>query len=326
MTGLNIAIDNLLSPPILSFILGVVASIAQSDLRFPESMGKFLGIYLMFGLGLKGGSSIAHCTDIQNAMMLILVAVVLSFALPFIAKKFMDWTTSYDAATKIAVSAHYGSVSVVTFMIATHVLECSNISYESSFTAVTAAMEGPAIMAAILMMNLSKSTGSKGFKMGELLHHMFFNGAILVLMGAFIIGLFSSEDSLKSVSGFFATPFKGVLCLFLLDMGLLVGKKLRTTHTIEFGELFCALALPLVNASVGFIVGYLLNLTPGGIFLLMTLCASASYIAVPAAMRVAIPQANPGVYVTMALGITFPFNLLIGLPLYLWVIGQIVGF
>lgn len=326
MTGLDIAIDNLLSPPILSFILGVVASVCQSDLRFPESMGKFLGIYLMFGLGLKGGSSIAHCNDIHNAMLLILVAVVLSFGLPFIAKKFMDWTTGYDTATKIAVSAHYGSVSVVTFMIATHFLECSSIPYESSFTAVTAAMEGPAIMSAILMMTLSKSEGQGNFKVSELIHHMFFNGSILVLMGAFTIGLVSSEESLKSVSGFFATPFKGVLCLFLLDMGLLVGKKLRTTHTIEFGELFCALALPLVNASIGFVAAYLMNLTPGGAFLLMTLCASASYIAVPAAMRVAIPQANPGVYVTMALGITFPFNLLIGLPLYLWVIAQMVGF
>ncbi|TMM52425.1 sodium-dependent bicarbonate transport family permease [Sulfitobacter sabulilitoris] len=309
--------QNLLSPIILSFALGLAAALARSDLSVPEAAAKALSIYLLFAIGFKGGVAVAaHGVDLTLALSL-LAGFVLSALLPLVAFGLLRAMTGLSALDAAAIAAHYGSISIVTFVAASSVLDSGGIGYEGYMVAVAAAMEAPAILSALWL--ISRSGGSDGARRmdRDLWREILLNGSIVLLVGAFAIGWATGEDGLAEISSFIVSPFKGVLCLFLLDMGLVAGRGLRqSAGLLQMRVLAFGILMPLVGCVFGLAAGMLLGLSTGGVALLMVLSASASYIAVPAAMRVALPEANPALSLTLSLGVTFPFNLTLGIPLY----------
>ena len=322
---LSLAGQNLLSPIILSFVLGLFAALARSDLNIPEAVAKGMSIYLLFAIGFKGGASVASYGFDARLGFTLLAGVILSALLPIIAFGLLKVMTGMSRLDAAAVAAHYGSISIVTFVAATSVLEGRGISSEGYMVAVAAAMEAPAILSALWLISRGGGDGSKGMD-SALMREIMLNGSIVLLVGAFAIGWVTGEQGLKEIESFIVNPFKGVLCLFLLDMGLVAGRGLRggggvlTRGVLAFGVL-----MPLVGSTIGLAAGMLLGLSAGGVALMMVLSASASYIAVPAAMRVALPEANPSLYLTLSLGVTFPFNLTIGIPLYVGVAMAVSG-
>ncbi|MDC1398101.1 sodium-dependent bicarbonate transport family permease [Octadecabacter sp.] len=320
---LDLAATNLLSPVILSFVLGLVAVLGRSDLSVPEAAAKAMSIYLLFAIGFKGGAAVAS-NGLDATLVATLVAgFVLSAVLPFIAFAMLRVLTNLSQIDAAAVAGHYGSISIVTFVAATSVLEGRAISSEGYMVAVAAVMEAPAILSALWLV----SRGGSGRRMdSELMREIMLNGSIVLLVGAFVIGAITGQEGLDKVSNFIVAPFTGVLCLFLLDMGLVAGRGLRESRgVLNMGAVAFGIIMPLVGSVFGLGAGLLIGLSPGGIALLMVLSASASYIAVPAAMRVALPEANPSVYLTLSLGVTFPFNLTIGIPLYVAVSQAVTG-
>lgn len=314
---LGLAVQNLISPIILSFALGLAASLARSDLTIPEAAAKALSIYLLFSIGFKGGVSVASHGFDMTLVLTMIAGVVLSFALPFVAFGLIRAMTRLSRLDAAALAGHYGSISIVTFVAATSVLAGCGIASEGYMVAVAAAMEAPAILAALWLAARDPATAGRGIEAG-LWREILLNGSIVLLVGAFLIGLATGEKGLAEISSFVVSPFKGVLCLFLLDMGLVAGRGLRASRGILTGGLVAfGMVMPLVGSLFGLGAGLLLGLSTGGVILLMTLSASASYIAVPAAMRVALPEANPAIYLTLSLGITFPFNLTVGIPVYI---------
>lgn len=312
---LSLAGSNLISPIILSFALGLAAALARSDLSIPEAVAKGMSIYLLFAIGFKGGVAVsAHGID-QTLILSLVAGLLLSFGLPLIAFALLRVLTGLSNIDAAAVAAHYGSISIVTFVAATSVLEGRLIASEGYMVAVAAVMEAPAILSALWLV----ARGGGGTKMEPgLIRELLLNGSIVLLVGSFVIGAITGEEGLAEISAFIVSPFKGVLCLFLLDMGLIAGRGLRQSRgVLGLGAVSFAVLMPLISAAIGLAVGLAIGLSLGGTVLLMVLCASASYIAVPAAMRVALPEANPSVYLTLSLGVTFPFNLTLGIPLYL---------
>lgn len=319
----DLAAANLISPIILSFALGLLAAFARSDLTIPEAVAKGMSIYLLFAIGFKGRASVAAHGVNGTLLLAVGAGVILSFGLPLIAFALLKVMTNLSKTDAAAVAAHYGSISIVTFVAATSVLEGRMIDAEGYMVAVAAAMEAPAILSALWLVSRS---GTGGKMEDGLMREIMLNGSIVLLVGAFTIGMITGEKGLAEIAPFIVSPFKGVLCLFLLDMGLIAGRGLRsakgvvTLPIVAFG-----IVMPLVGASLGLAAGLLIGLSTGGILLMMVLAASASYIADPAAMRVALPQANPAIYLTLSLGITFPFNLTLGIPLYLTVAQMVTG-
>lgn len=320
---LDLAATNLLSPVILSFVLGLMAALGRSDLSVPEAAAKALSIYLLFAIGFKGGAAVA-ANGLDGTLIASLAAgLVLSAVLPFIAFGLLQVLTNLSRIDAAAVAGHYGSISIVTFVAATSVLEGRAISSEGYMVAVAAVMEAPAILSALWLV----SRGGSDRRMDpELMREIMLNGSIVLLVGAFAIGAITGQDGLDKISSFIVAPFTGVLCLFLLDMGLVAGRGLRESRgVLNSGAVAFGVIMPVIGSIVGLGAGLLVGLSPGGIALMMVLSASASYIAVPAAMRVALPEANPSVYLTLSLGVTFPFNLTIGIPLYVAVSQAVTG-
>ncbi len=313
-----LALTNLSSPLILCFVLGVAAALARSDLNFPEAAAKALSLYLLFAIGFKGGVAVSdHGIDLALGTTLI-AGIVLSALLPFIAFGLLRVLTNLDRTNAAAVAGHYGSISIVTFVAGTSVLESQGLMYEGYMVAVAAAMEAPAILSALWLISAGGASNGKSRMDAHLWREILLNGSIVLLIGSFVIGFITGQEGLKEISSFIVSPFKGVLCLFLLDMGIVAGRGLRNSRgSITLGLLAFGILMPIVGAAIGAVAGAALGLSTGGVLLLMVLSASASYIAVPAAMRVAVPEADPGIYLTLSLGITFPFNLTIGIPLYL---------
>lgn len=328
-TVIGLAADNLLSPIILFFALGLAAALVRSDLSVPEAAAKALSLYLLFAIGFKGGVSVsAHGVDATLILSLI-AGGILSFALPFLAYALLRGMTRLSVIDAAAVAGHYGSISIVTFVAATSVLQSQGIASEGYLVAVAAVMEAPAILSALWIVAKFGSNGSsKGREQDTkgLVREILLNGSIVLLVGSFVIGFLTGEDGLSEIESFIVAPFKGVLCLFLLDMGLVAGRGLRSSaHQMRPGLIGFGVLMPILGAGAGLLAASLIGLSTGGTVLLMTLSASASYIAVPAAMRVALPEANPSIYLTMSLGITFPFNLTLGIPLYLSVAQALGG-
>lgn len=305
----------MLSPIILSFVLGFVAAIVRSDLSVPEAMAKGLSIYLLFAIGFKGGVSVSSNEFGIGVLMALIAGTLISLLLPLLAFALLKLLTKLDNLNAAAVAGHYGSISIVTFVAATSALEIYGIASEGYMVAVAAAMEAPAIVTALWL----ASRGNKESRMNsDMWREILLNGSIVLLLGAFVIGLITGEQGMKEVESFIVTPFKGVLCLFLLDIGLVAGRNLIHSHKlITRGLVAFGVLMPAIGSIIGLGIALLLNLSEGGAVLLMVLSASASYIAVPAAMRVALPEANAGIYLSLSLGITFPFNLTLGIPLYL---------
>ncbi len=320
---LSLAADNLISPIILCFVLGLAAALARSDLSVPEAVAKGMSIYLLFAIGFKGGAGVAaHGLDATLVATLV-AGLVLSFLLPFIAFALLSALTKLNTVDKAAVAAHYGSISIVTFVAATSVLESRGITSEGYMVAAAAVMEAPAILSALWLI---ARTGEKTTKDEGLYREIMLNGSIVLLVGSFLIGMITGEDGLAKISSFIVSPFQGVLCLFLLDMGLVAGRGLRESwRELGLGSIIFGMTMPLIGSAFGLVAALLVGLSPGGAMLLMTLSASASYIAVPAAMRVALPEARPSIYLTLSLGVTFPFNLTVGIPIYTAVATAIAG-
>lgn len=320
---LALAASNLISPIILSFVLGLVAALARSDLSIPEAVAKGMSIYLLFAIGFKGGAGVAaHGVDL-TLVGTLLAAAVLSFVLPFVAFALLGVMTRLDTTEKAAVAAHYGSISIVTFVAATSVLQDRGIMSEGYMVAAAAVMEAPAILSALWI--VARAGGSSQVDAG-LYREILFNGSIVLLVGSFLIGAITGADGLETIAPFIVAPFQGVLCLFLLDMGLVAGRGLRDSRAeLGGGAILFGMTMPLIGSAFGLLAALAVGLSPGGAALLMTLAASASYIAVPAAMRVALPEARPSIYLTLSLGVTFPFNLTVGIPLYTAVSSAIAG-
>jgi uncharacterized protein len=318
---LGIAGQNLLSPVVLSFVLGLAAALARSDLSIPEAVAKGLSIYLLFAIGLKGGVEVAATGMNATVGLALLAGFVLSASIPLLAYALLRLMTRLERVDAAAVAGHYGSISIVTFVAASSLLESMGVSFEGWLVAVAAVMEAPAILTALW---LAGRSGDR--REGLPWREISLNGSIVLLMGAFLIGWISGPEGMREVEGLFSAPFKGVLCLFLLDMGLVAGRGLRNSaRLLTPGLIGFGLLMPVVGGCIGAVSGWLLGLSTGGVAILATLAASASYIAVPAAMRVALPRANPAIYLTLALGITFPFNLAIGISLYLLIARWLTG-
>lgn len=321
---LDLAAQNLLSPIILCFLLGLGAALARSDLAFPEAIAKGMSLYLLFAIGFKGGASVAAHGVGGGLLAAIAGGVILSALLPVVAfsllKAMARGISTVDAA---AVAGHYGSISIVTFVALGAVLSAQGIGAEGWLIAVAAAMEAPAILTALWL----ASRGGGAARLGaEGWREIALNGSIVLLIGSFVIGMVTGEQGMTDIAPLIVSPFKGVLCLFLLDMGLLAGRGLRAAPgVVGAGAAAFGVLMPLVGACAGLGMGLALGLSTGGVATMMTLAASASYIAVPAAMRVALPRANPALSLTLALGITFPFNLVLGIPLYVAIASALTG-
>lgn len=318
-----LAADNLISPIVLSFALGLAAALARSDLSIPEAIAKAMSIYLLFAIGFKGGVSVSdHGVDLSLGTT-ILAGIVLSFAIPFVAFALLRLLSRIDRLNAAAVAGHYGSISIVTFVAATSVLQDKGIAAEGFMVAVAAAMEAPAILSALWLV----SRGEAGGRMDAgLMREIMLNGSIVLLVGAFLIGWITGPEGLAEIDAFIVAPFKGVLCLFLLDMGLVAGRGMQKGRgALGIGAVVFGVTMPVIGSLLGLLAAVILGLSLGGAVLMMVLAASASYIAVPAAMRVALPEANPSIYLTLSLGVTFPFNLVLGIPLYMALAGMVIG-
>lgn len=315
--------DNLTSPPLLFFLLGVAATAVRSDLEIPEQIAKFLSLYLLFAIGFKGGVALSESTLSADIFISLSAALVMAAVVPLYV--FFLLRRRMSVADAAATAATYGSISAVTFVTCTSYLDANGIAWSGHLVAAMALMESPAIVIGLLLYRLYGEAQHDGtsdlMNRGDLLRDSFFNGSVFLIVGSLVIGWLSGTDGKVQVGPVVNDLFIGVLCLFLLDMGIVAARRLRDLRSgaaqarpmtlISWG-----LLLPLLNAGVATALAVALGLGEGDAVLLIVLCASASYIAVPAAMRLALPEANPSVYLAMSLAITFPFNLLIGIPLY----------
>ncbi|MEO1189355.1 MAG: sodium-dependent bicarbonate transport family permease, partial [Pseudomonadota bacterium] len=313
----------------LFFALGMGAALLRSQMSVPEAFAKAMAIYLMMAIGLKGGVEMSKNPLTTEIILVLAAGIVLSFLIPVIAFLLLRITTKLDRIDAAATAAHYGSISIVTFVAATEAVRLSGLDSGGHLVAVAALMETPAIITALVLAARGQTKRNQpiaGSEQGELVREVFLNASIVVLVGALIIGWIAGEEGTATVEPFFVDLFLGVLCLFLLDMGLSAGRGLRqgwrqlSVMTVGFG-----LYMPLISAAIATAFAALIGMSAGDAALLITLTASASYIAVPAAMRLALPEAKPSIYLTLSLGVTFPFNVTIGIPIYIYLALLITG-
>ncbi len=301
---------------VLAFLLGIIAARIKSDLKFPDSLYQSLTIYLLIAIGMKGGYKLS-LASFSEVFEPALVAIGLCCAIPLWTYWLMRKAGRFDVYNSAALAAHYGSVSAVTFSAALAFHENLNIPFEGFMPSMLAMMEIPAILIGVSLARINAPTsGSDQVPLKEVARELFAGKSSLLLLGFLVIGFLAGKSGWEQVSPLFDVPFKGVLTLFLLEAGLVAGRKLSDfkkggIFLIGFGIIF-----PILHATIGIYLGYLTGLSLGGATILGVLAASASYIAAPAACRVALPEANPSYYLTAALAITFPFNIMIGLPLY----------
>jgi uncharacterized protein len=312
---MNVILETLTSPIILFFVLGIAAGFARSDLAIPEALAKGMALYLMASIGLKGGVSVAESGFTSALGIAAVGGVALSFLLPFPAFGLLRRFGRLGKIDAGAVAAHYGSVSLVTFVTAQEMLNGAGQPAAGFMVAVLALMETPAIITGLMLARRGAAASEHSERSG-LLHEVFLNASVVMLVGAFVIGLIAGKDGFAPIKPVFDGGYRGILCLFLLDMGLIASRRIVQSKALTARLALLAIAIPLINGMIGTALGTALGLDPGTAAMLGILAASASYIAVPAAMRMALPEANPGVYLSMSLGITFPFNIVIGIPLF----------
>lgn len=319
MSFLDLASQNLLSPMVLFFMLGAALSLARSDLSIPGSIAKLLSLYLMMSIGFRGGVEVAHHGLSSTLAAALAAGVGLSFAIPFIAFVILRALTRLSTVDAASVAAHYGSISAVTLVAVTSALGQLGIAFEGYMIAVAAAMETPAILSALLLARRDRpQAGSISGQGPDLVREILLNGAVVMLLGSFVIGIITGDRGQVLLKPFLVDAFPGFLCLFLLDMGLVAGRGLRDERSaLSLRLVGFALVMPLIGGACAAALSPVIGLSTGGTAVLITLAASASYIAVPAAMRMALPQANAAIPLTLSLGITFPFNLMFGIPIYL---------
>lgn len=297
---------------VLFFLLGLIARLAKSDLRLPEAVYEVLSIYLLLAIGLKGGIELSRHA-LADLLPQVLATMALGFVIPLLLFPVLR-LLRFATADSASLSAHYGSVSVVTFAVATAALERAGVAYESHAALWVAVMEAPALVAGILLARLSRL---KDVRWGALGHEVLLGKSVLLLAGGLCIGAIAGVDGSAPIAAVFIDPFRGILALFLLELGLVAGGRLREIGPFGPRLLLIGLGFPPLLAVLGALVGLALGLSVGGIAVLATLAASASYIAAPTAMRMAVPEANAALSIAASLGISFPFNLILGIPLYL---------
>ncbi|MCX7348546.1 MAG: sodium-dependent bicarbonate transport family permease [Alphaproteobacteria bacterium] len=335
--------QNLIDPAILFFVFGVLAGVLRSNLEIPGAIAKFLSLYLLMALGLKGGFALAQSGFTADVALSLAAALFMAFLVPVLGYAFLRTRVSrFDAA---AVAAAYGSVSAVTFLTASQFLEAQGLAPGGHMAVALVLMESPAIIVAMLLANairqgegsgtrpgVAQSVGAAAASVappvlspGKVLHESFTNGAHLLLLGSLAVGFISGEAGKAMMQPFAGDLFKGMLAFFLLDMGLMVAKNFKDARKASASLLVYAVVAPLLHAAIALGLARLLGLTTADAILLMVLSASASYIVVPAVLRYALPEANPALYFGLSLGITFPLNILVGIPLYTWAAEHVLG-
>lgn len=322
---------NILSPPILFFAMGMLATALRSDLEIPEPLPKLFGLYLLWAIGFKGGIELRSAGFDPAALAPVIAGFVLSAVLPFIAYPLVR--ARFGRADACAIAACYGSVSVVTFITASNFIDARGIEASGSLVAALALMESPAIIVGVMLWRRVSAhdgahDGSAKPKRGSiwpLFREAVFGGPVFLLLGSMLIGVLSGPESSAKLQPFSEDIFHGVLVLFLLESGMRAARSLGELRRNVHFAILMSVVIPLINAAIGIAVSAALGLSQGDAFLLTILCASGSYIAAPAAMRIAIPKANAGVYLPMSLALTFPFNISVGIPLYLAVISMLWG-
>ena len=315
--------QTLLDPAILFFVFGIVAGLVKSNLEIPPQISRFLALYLLMALGLKGGFALAHSGLTREVAISLACAVALAIIVPMLGysvlRKFLQ---PFDAA---AVAATYGSVSAVTYITAVQYMETQGYAFGGHMSAAMALMESPAIILAILLANQLRnkaalksgsSTPNNAIPMGKIIHESFTDGAQLLLLGAMVVGLLSGEAGKTAMQPFSGDLFKGMLAFFLLDMGLLAARNIPLLKGQSPWLFVYAVLGPIVHSALALGLGWLAGMSPGDTALLMVLAASASYIAVPAVLRYSMPEAQPSLYFGMSLGVTLPLNILVGIPAY----------
>jgi hypothetical protein len=310
------ALDALLQPVVLFFLLGALAALVRSDLAIPEAVAKGISLYLMMSIGLRGGAEVAESGFTHDILIAGGAGLALSFLLPLPAFWLLRTAGRLDRTNAAAVAAHYGSVSVVTFATGSEILRHAGMAPAGYMVAVLAVMETPAIITGLLLARARQNDSLA--PRGGLLHETFLNGSVVLLLGSFLIGLIAGKPGMTAIAPVFDVPFRGMLCIFLLDMGLVAARRLLDRRALTLRTAMLALVLPLLNGSLGVVMGMELGLDAGSAAALGILAGSASYIAVPAVMRLALPAADPGLYLGMSLAVTFPFNLTIGISYYGW--------
>ncbi|HRD38022.1 MAG TPA: sodium-dependent bicarbonate transport family permease [Bacteroidia bacterium] len=317
--NLELLLTNVTNPAFLFFILGIIAVKLKSDLEIPANSSKFISLYLLFSIGFKGGQELSHETFNAEIVYSMLFGIVISLLIPvytfFILKKKLN---VYDAG---AIAAAYGSVSAVTFVTAVAYLEAQKMQFQGHMVAIMALMESPAIIAGLLLISVfNKEKNENTVSKREVIRHSFTNGSVLLILGSLLIGFLANAKQAEGIKPFTNDIFKGFLAIFLLDMGIISGKKLNSLSMYGLFPWIFAIVIPLINGIAVAWASQLVTHDVANRFMFAVLAASASYIAVPAAMKLAAPKSDPGLYIPMALAITFPFNITFGMPVFLAVI------
>ena len=318
----NLLIENLTNPALLFFVLGIIAVYLKSDLEIPPNSSKFISLYLLFAIGFKGGQELSHeefSSEIGRSMVFgVFISLIIPAYTFFILRKKLG---VYDAG---AIAAAYGSVSAVTFVTATSYLESQQLNLHGHMVAIMALMESPAIIMGLLLISVFNKEDGEKIKKRTAIKHSFTNGSVLLIIGSLIIGFLASDKQAEGIKPFTNDLFKGFLAIFLLDMGITSGRKLKAFFSFGWFPILFALIIPLIN---GCVVAWLSGIVTSDIsnrFMFAILAASASYIAVPAAMKISVPKANPGLFLPMALAVSFPINITLGMPIYFMIV-QMTG-
>ena len=318
----SLILSNILNPPVLFFFIGMMAVFLKSDLEIPQPLPKLFSLYLLFAIGFKGGHEIHESGITSDVTLILFIAILMAAIVPvysfFVLKLKLD---AYNAA---AIAAAYGSISAVTFVTASSFLEQQNIDFGGHMVAALALMESPAIIVGLLLVRVftAAEKGKGEFSWSEVLREAFLNGSVFLLLGSLFVGIVTSENGWQRLEIFTGDMFYGVLTFFLLDMGLVAARRIQ--DIVKSGSFLIgfSILMPIFNALIGILIASLIGMSRGDALLFSVLCASASYIAVPAAMRMSVPEANPSLYISMALALTFPFNIIIGIPVYLGIINH----
>ena len=316
--NLNLLLENLTNPALLFFVLGIFAVQLKSDLVIPENSAKFISLYLLFAIGFKGGQELSHEPFTFEVGVSMVFGILISFLIPIYT--FFILKTKLNVFDAGAVAAAYGSVSAVTFVTAASFLEAQQMSFSGHMVAVMALMESPAIIMGLVLISIFNTNNTERIQKRTAIKHSFTNGSVLLIIGSLIIGYLASAKQAEGIKPFTNDLFKGFLAIFLLDLGITSGKKLKSFFSMGWFPIAFALVIPLLN---GCLVAFLSDgiiTDVANRFIFAVLAASASYIAVPAAMKISVPQSNPGLLLPMALAITFPINITLGMPLYFLII------